>query len=311
MSRSLKVALLASIAMAGLLFAAVQHGRTLRASRALRELPSTARAVLQIDIRLLEGTEAARRLLDAFVAEEQLSDIETVCGLDPLTSLSEITAWVRGPEEQPFQSIGLMLQGSNVNAATLARCYRLLVGARGGSVIRIDGPAGPFLASRDRQSAIALLDDRTIVTGSVRTVAEAMAVRRGAAPALIERPEIAALWPKVSAGTGIAAIVTPPAHWKSALQREAKLGDEASALAGLQTVAVSVESGSAQMADLYIDVVDPELAEQDAALIRDWVAAPSSSVKPPWTDVLHSARVQVRGHTIGVTLDLSSLSKAP
>jgi hypothetical protein len=308
-SRSLKVAAVVSVAMAGLLFAAMRHGRTLRASQALHQLPSTARAVLRIDTVALERTAAARALIDAFVPEEELSEIEAVCGLDPLTALSEATVWVRGPEDQPFQSIGLMLRGRTADAEALAECHRLLVGARGGSIIVLDGPAGPLLASRDRRSAIALLDDRTIVTGSVRTVAEAMEVWRGSAPALVDRPRIAALWPQVNARSSIAAVLYPPEHWKSALERVAKLGDEASPLKGAQTIALSVKSGSTQTVDVYIDVADVELADRGADLIRAWTVSPPKSVESPWTDVLQSARVQVREQTIVVTLDVPSLSK--
>ncbi len=307
-SRSLKVALGASIAVAGLLVAAMQYGRTLRASQALRELPSTARAVLRIDTRALERTPAARTLVEAFVAQEQLSEIQTACGLDPLAALSEATVWVRGPEEQPFQSIGLMLRGRAADAATLAQCHRQLVETRGGSIVRLEGPSGPLLASRDRRSAIALLDDRTIVTGSVRTVAEVMAVGLHSAPALVERPRIAALWPRVNARSSIAAVLDPPAHWKSALERVAKLGDEASALQGLQSIGLSVASGSEQTVDVYIDVDDAERAIENATVIRAWAESPPKSVEPPWTDVLQSARVQVRERTIVVTIDVSSLS---
>ncbi len=307
-TRSLKVAAVVSIAMAGLLLAAMHYGRTLRAGQALRELPSTARAVLRIDTRALEQTPAAKALIGAFVAEEQLSEIQTICGLDPLAALSEVTIWVRGPEEQPFQSIGLMLRGRAADAETLAECHRLLVETRGGSTVRLEAPSGPVVTSRDHRSAIALLDDQTIVTGSVRTVAEAIAVRRGTLPALLERPRIATLWPRVNAGASVAVALDPPEHWKSALERVAKLGDEASAMQGLQSIGLSVEAGSARTVVLYIVVNDPDLAAQDAAVIRAWAASPPKSVRPPWTDVLRSARVQVRERTIVVTLDVSSLS---
>ena len=266
--------------------------------------------MLRIDTQALEHTPAAKALLDALVPEEQLSEIEAICGPDPLASLSEATLWVRGPEEQPFQSIGLMLRGRGADAAALAECHRLLVGTRGGSLVRVEGPSGPVLVSRDRRSAIALLDDRTIATGSFRTVSEILAVRHGTAPALVERSRIAALWPRVNAGASVAAVLDPPEHWKSALERVAKLGAETSALQGLQSIALSVESGAARTVDLYIDVVDAKLAAQDGALIRAWVASPPESVEPPWTDVLRSARVNVRGRTIAVTLDVSSLSGA-
>jgi len=308
-SRSLKVASVVSIAMAALILAAMHRGRTLRTTQALRELPRTARAVLRIDTEALGRTAAAQLLIDVFMAEEQLSEIESVCGLDPLSALSEVTVWVRGPEDQPFQSIGLMLRGRGVDAATLAECHRLLVEARGGSIVRLEGPVGPLLASRDRRSAIALLDDRTIVTGSVRTVAEAMAVRLGTAPALIDRPPIATLWPRVNADASVAAVLDPPEHWKSALERVAKLGHQASAVQGLQRIALSVPTGSTHSVELYIDIATVELAVQDAAVIRGWTASPPESVEAPWTDVLRSAVVQVRERTIVVTLDVSSLSK--
>jgi hypothetical protein len=309
-SRSFKVAIVVSIAMVGFLSAVVQYGRTRRASRALRELPNNARAVLRIDTSALERTKAATTLVEAFVGEQQLGEIETICGLEPLAALSEATVWVRGPEDQPFQSFGLMLRGRAADAATLAECHRLLVESRGGSIVRVEGPAGPLLASRDRRSAIALLDDWTIVTGSVRTVAEAMAVRHGTAPALIERTRIASLWPRANSGASIAAVLDPPEHWKSALERVAKLGEHASAVQGLQAVALSVRAGSAQTVDVYIDVTDEALATQDAALIRAWATSPPDTLEPPWTDVLRSARVQVRHRTIVVTLDVSSLSRA-
>jgi hypothetical protein len=309
-SRSLKVATLVSIAMVALLFAAVQRGRTLRASRVLHQLPSTARAVVRIDTGALESTAAAKKLFEAFIDPEQLSEIEGTCGLDPLASLSEATIWVRGPEDQPLQSIGLMLRGSSVDASTLAECHRRLVEKREGSVVRLEGPAGPFLASRDRQSAIAPLDERTIVTGSVATVAEAMAVQRGTAPALVERSRMAGLWRKVSDASCIAAVLEPPPHWKSALERIAELGDGASAVEGVQGIAFAVQAGSTQTVDVYIDVTDAELAEQDAALIRAWVVSPPRSLDVRWAQVLRSARVRACRSTIVVTLDVSSLSSS-
>jgi hypothetical protein len=293
--------------MALLLYAAIERGGVLRARRVLLTLPRTARAALTIRTGLLERTAAAKTLLDAFVAPEELSHIEAVCGLDPLTALTEITVWVRGPEEQPFQSIGLMLKGRTVDAAALAQCHRSLVEARGGSVVRLDGSSRPVLASRDLRSAIALLDERTIVTGSVPTVIEALAVRQGMAPALIERPTIARAWPRVSKGAGIAAALDPPEHWKSALQRLAKIGEEASAIEGLQAIALSVRSGSRQAVDLYLEISDAKLARRDAELLGTWKDSPPPGLKPPWNELIRSARVRAQGRTVVVTVDVSSL----
>lgn len=309
-SRSLKVAAVVSISVTGLLFAAMQHAKTLRSIQLLHQLPSTARAVLRIDSAALEKTAAGKTLLATIVGTEQLSQIEMVCALDPLEALSEVVVWIRGPDEQPLQSIGVMLKGRAANARTLAACHRALVEGRGGTVIRLDGPSGPMLASREQQSAIAVIDDRTIVAGSVTTVTEALEVRRGVAPALVERRRIAARWPFLARGSSISAILEPPAHWISALERVAERLGGPFALEGAQTIGFFVESRSAGAVAFSIDVSSPELAAQNAARMRDWIASPPEQLEPPWTDVLRTARVSVRDRNIEVTVDVSSLSTA-
>ncbi len=283
----------------------------LRANRLLHQLPRTARAILRIDAASLADTAAARTLLGAFVADQQLSEIEAVCALNPIEALSEVIVWVRGPDDQPFQSIGVMLQGRDASATAMATCHRALVEGRGGSVVRLDGPAGPMLANLDQRSAISVVDDRTIIAGSVTTVTEAIAVRRGTAPALVERDLIAARWPVLSRGSSISAILEPPDHWMSALERVMQRSGGPSALEGAQTIGLFVESGSARAVTLSIDVSSAELAAQDAERIRHWIAAPPESVEPPWTNVLQSARVSARERTIEVTVDVSSLSTVP
>ncbi|MGB5348193.1 MAG: hypothetical protein WBN10_01245 [Polyangiales bacterium] len=310
-SRSLKVAAVVSISMAGLLFAAMQQAKTLRATRLLHQLPSTARAILRIDVASLEGTPAGTTLLAAFVGAEQLSEIEAVCALDPIEALSEVVVWIRGPDDQPLQSIGVMLRGRAAGAATLAACHRALVEGRGGTVVRLDGPSGPILANRDRQSAIAVLDDRTIVAGSVTTVTEAIGVWRHTAPALVERRPIASRWPLLSRRSSISALLEPPNHWMSALERVAKRLDGPSALEGAKTIGLFVESGSAAAVTVSIDVSSAELAAKDAARIRDWIASPPEHLEQPWTSVLQTARVSAHERTIEVTVDVSSLSTPP
>lgn len=309
-SRSLKVAAVVSISVTGMLFAAMQHAKTLRTTRLLHQLPSTARAVLRIDSAALEKTAAGKTLLAALVATEQLSEIEMVCALDPFEALSEVVAWIRGPDDQPLQSIGVMLKGRAASAGTLAACHRALVEGRGGTVLRLDGPSGPMLANREQQSAIAVIDDRTIVAGSVTTVSEAIGVQRGTAPALIERRSIAARWPFLARGSSISAILEPPGHWISALERVAERLGGPFALEGAQTIGLLVESGSAGAVVFSIDVSSAELAAENAARMRDWITSPPEHLEPPWTDLLRTARVSVRDRSIEVTVDVSSLSTA-
>ncbi len=311
MSRSLKVAVVVSIATVALLCAMIEHGRTIRATAPLRALPSTARAVLRIDTEALRRTAAAEVLLGTFVAREQLTEIEKTCGIAPLEALSDITLWVQGPDDQPFQSVGLMLKGRSANARRLAQCHRLLVEARGGSVVRLDAPIGPLLTSRDRRSAIALLDDRTVVTGSVQTVAEAMGVAHGVVPALVDRASFAALWGRVSLHSAVAAVIEPPEDWNEALESLGRRDAERSALEGVRAFALAIRSGSKGTVEVHLDVANPEAIHGDTIEIEAWLHDPPDSVEPPWADVLRTGRVREEGQTIQINLDVSSLAKAP
>lgn len=308
MSRSLKVAVVVSIATIGLLYATIEHGRRARASLPLHELPSTARAVLHVDVSALEGTPAAGALLGAMVAEEQLTEIETTCGITPLEALSEITVWVRGPEEQPFQSIGLMLKGRSVDATTLAECHRSLVRARGGSVVRLEAPTGALLTSRDRRSAIGILDDRTVVTGSVRTVAEAMAAHSGLVPSLIERGSIAALWPRLNRNAAVAALLEPPEHWKEALQSVAGLESGRSAFDGARSLGLAIRAGSDRTIEGYVELGDAETARRNVGRMATWLVDPPDSVESPWSDLMRHATVETEGRMLRINLDVSHLA---
>ena len=310
MSRSIRLALAVSLVVGVVIYGALEQGQTLRASRALRELPSTTRFVLAIDPGALETSASARALVEAFVGVEQLSDIEATCDLDPMRDLSELVLWVRGSEREPFESFGLSLTGKTVDAAAIAECHRLLVDARGGSVIRLEAPSGPLLASDDRRSAIALVDERTVITGAVRTVAEAMAVRQGRLPALEERSRVAEVWPRVRRGAALAAVFDPPAYWKTALERIPAFGADPSALEGIETVALSAKRGSETTIDVLVDASTPELAERNAEIIRSWVDEPPADVEPPWTEVLRSARIRVEAVRVIATLDVAALATA-
>lgn len=309
-SRSIRLALAVSLVVGVVIYGALEQGQTLRASRALRELPSTTRFVLAIDPGALETSASARALVEAFVGVEQLSDIEATCDLDPMRDLSELVLWVRGSEREPFESFGLSLTGKTVDAAAIAECHRLLVDARGGSVIRLEAPSGPLLASDDRRSAIALVDERTVITGAVRTVAEAMAVRQGRLPALEERSRVAEVWPRVRRGAALAAVFDPPAYWKTALERIPAFGADPSALEGIETVALSAKRGSETTIDVLVDASTPGLAERNAEIIRSWVDEPPADVEPPWTEVLRSARIRVEGVRVIATLDVAALATA-
>ena len=247
-------------------------------------------------------------MVEALGPEGQLGEIEMSCGINPVVDLAEATLWVRGSEREPFQSFGLMLTGARVDAARIAGCHEQLVHARGGSVARFDAPTGPLLASDDLGSAIALVDDRTVVTGAVRTVAEAMAARRGLLPSLSERPAIAGVWPRVRARSTIAAALELPSHWQAALREIRTFEAVSSALQGIDAIGLAAKPTEHPVAEVHLHAATAGLAAESAALIRTSAANPPDGVEPPWDELLRSAKVDVDGHYIVVHVDLSSLS---
>lgn len=293
------------------IYLAVERGRTLRASRVLDDLPNGARVVLAIDVRALDKSASAAILMGAFVDESQLSDIEATCGLDPVRDLSEIVVWIRGSERKPVQSFGAQLEGREASAAILAECHAALVAKRGESVVRVEAPTGPLLASEDRRSALAAIDDRTVVTGSVQTVAEAMAVRRGLLPALSEKERVADIWPIVRRDAALAAIVDLPANWKAAFEGIAPFDEEPSMLETVTTLSLSAKTGVDTTTTLRIDTTSEAAANDWADRVRAWAKMPPAGVATPWVDVLASAAVRVDARAAIVTLDVSALRRAP
>ena len=257
----------------------------------------------------VQRSAAASALSDAFLPAEALTELTATCELDPFADLGEVSVWVRGSDRAPFESFGLILRGMRVDAEEIVACHRKLVEARGGTVVRLEAPSGPMLASEDRRSAIAVLDSQSVVSGSVETVAEAMAVRRGLLPALGERAPIASLWRELSPGAAMVAAVQPPEHWATALLRGTALNAEhAAVLQGIEALAFAVKPGPKRLLEILLDVDTPDAAAQSATLLRDWAEAPPQGVEPPWDEVLRSATVRTKGTRARVTLDLASLA---
>lgn len=309
MSRSARVAAAVSIATIALIYGVIEHGRTLRAERALRLLPQSARGVLHIDVAAIGRHAAGAALIEAFLPAGQLTEIEVECGLDPIVDLGDAIVWVGGSDREAVESVGLILTGRGIDAEALAACHRRLVEARGGSVFRVDAATGPMLASRDGRSAVALLDSRTIVTGSARTVTEAVAVHRGLAPALTERASIANIWSGLARDAAVAAAVDPPDHWRKGLERAASFGKESSALEGIDAIGLSIRPAEGPDWEIVLDAKSEALANQSAQRLRGLAATPPDTLEPPWDELLRSARVEIEARHVLVRLDPSPLAR--
>lgn len=273
----------------------------------LAVLPSTARAVLRVDVeRLARTVESSERLHD-LATEAPWGDIGETCDVDPLTDLREVTVWVRGPDDRPLESFGLMLEGRTIGAPELVECHERLVERRGDSVVRIEAPSGALLSSRDHASAIGVIDSHTVVTGSARTVAEALAARRGLVPTLVERTRLIGLWKAVGHGVAITAIVDPPEHWRAALDRIGTLDSDGSALAGVDAIALGAITKTGHEMRLVTVFETPSEAAEAAQRLATWAEDPPPSVVSPWDEVLRSAHVSANGPRVEAVSSLRAL----
>lgn len=292
-----------------LLCVLIEHGRTLSSERALYQLPRTARAVLRIDAAAMAKSESAQAVFDWFVPAERLSEIEARCGLAPLASLNDAIVWVGGPDDEPLQSIGLLLRGRTADAETLANCYQTLVEARGSTVDRVPTPTGPLLRSHDGQSALAPVDAHTVVTGSADTVFELLEVGRGTLEPLVEDERVRDIWSRVAPGAAIAGVFVAPPRWQSALERIGAIGDRASALSGVESLGLSSRASVPTAFAIVLELADAAVARRDAALMEVWKESPPETVEPYLAELLRSAQIQVDGARITLTIDVSNLPK--
>ncbi len=268
MTRAFKVALVA-VAVTGLvLLASIRHGSKLRAERPLQVVPKTAGLVARIEIDSFDSREAARALVDRLVEPDGMSEIEARCGLDPLEDLREVTLWVSAPENGAVGT-GMLLRGRTVSAEELARCYETLVQGRGGSVTRVMSAFGSMLTSTDARSALARVDGETIVTGSVDTVSDFLAVASGSAPSLVDDEEFRRLWGRVDGGRLLTGAFIPPPRWQAALERIGQVESGGSALAGVMAVGLTIsEPGGLEV---LLEVRTAETAQEDGERMRSWM----------------------------------------
>ena len=303
------IAALVSVGTIALIGLALLRGKAIEANRVLRTLPNTAVGVLHIDLEALGSSSEATRLLSTLAPERELSEIETLCELDPLTDLSEVTIWVRG-KERTLQSFGVMLTGRTVDATRLAECHRALVKARGSNVIRVQGPAGPLIASEDETSALAMVGQSTVVTGSLETVVEAIATKQTRHPALETRPVSASLWQELDDGGAVRAVFEAPHSWKDALRNA--VGDgESPALEGVDALGLSITASRGMPAELLVVTSSAERATQIGEELEGWKEAPPPTISEPWKTVLRSANIRWEGNRLHVGTDLASLSNDP
>jgi hypothetical protein len=308
-SRSSKAAAIATIATTGLLIAIIHYGRTARVERNLEVLPKTARGVLRFDSSRVTTSQSARALFRWLAPEARLTEIEALCDLDPATAFADVIVWVGGPEGEPFQSIGLLLRGHTVDSEALARCYRRVVEARGGSIRRATSASRPLLISGDGRSALVQVDSKTVVTGSAETVDEFLAVADGMTASLLEEARFRKLWRRLATGAAIAGAFVAPPRWQSAIERLGTIGNGASALTGIESIGFTTKAGTPTGVMLVFDVVDAETARRDAALMDVWVRSPPEELAPEWIAMTRGAHIEVTDRSIFVTLDVSTLPK--
>lgn len=308
----MKVAIPTALATLVALWFLVEAGRTAQRERVLHQLPSTAKLVVRVDVPAFATHKSAFAFVDAIAGEDdRLSAIEVECGIDPQSALDELVVWAGGPDDRPFETVGLLITGRhNVDAETFAECFRTLVEARGSQVTRLPTTDVVMLGSEDGQSALGKVDSRTVVTGSTATVAEFLAVKRGSARALSDNPQFRSVWSRVSHGA-LALVFLAPPRWREAIARVGAIDDDTSALTGVEAVGAAAARRRSDRVTILLDVEGEDVARRDAALIEVWAASRPEAVPEGWHDAIRSAQVETSGAEVRVAIDLTSRSASP
>lgn len=266
MSMSAPVRLQTKLAIAGTVaalgaFAYFVHHRLDVTGHPLANVPRGASAVLYVDVAAVRGSSLWERWVIDGGRDRGLRRLREECGLDPLASVSDLTAFVIGTEGRSLDHVGFLARGELEHEA-LVRCMAKVVGGAGGEVEQLEIDGVPAVAGGRGRSRIAFLGRSGLAWGSHETVERIIKTVRGALRASEDDPSIADPFQE-AAGADVVVVGRVPSHWREALSRRLLDSQEAlsRALAPMERIAFAAQVGDPVKVDLAITFA----SEEDAA----------------------------------------------
>jgi hypothetical protein len=183
----------------------------------LESVPQGAVAVVSVRLRALRAAPAWRTIVGDD-ADRGMRAAERTCGFDPLSLVSDATAFVTGEEDVGLEHVGFVARGAELQSERLLRCVRSVVEGDGGGVreVRIEGERA--IASEHGGGRAAFVRSDGLTGGSEPTVAAVIRTLRGDEPSAATDPLLRELWTRVATGEReLTLVARVPEAWRRVL----------------------------------------------------------------------------------------------
>lgn len=183
----------------------------------LESVPASAVAVVSVRLGALRAAPAWRTIAGQD-EHGSVGEAERVCGFDPLSLVSDATAFVTGDEDVGLEHVGFVARGRELQSERLLGCVRHVLEDEGGSAreVRIEGTAA--IASERGAARAAFVRSDGVVGGSEPTVAAVIRTLRGDEPSAARDPVLADLWARIATGEReITLVARVPDAWHRVL----------------------------------------------------------------------------------------------
>jgi hypothetical protein len=273
----------------------------------LAAVPRGTTAVVVVDVPALRESTIWKRLVVDRGGEGGVRRIEELCGGDPLSSISKVTAFASGDAPGDLSRVGLIGRG-RFDPQSLGDCVRRVVEADGGELHRTEIDGVPAVRGRGSSRA-AFIGRDGIAGGDEETVQEIIAAIRGDEASARRDPVLAALWDEVSAGRDAILVAHVPEGWRRALRERLRASPDTDlgAVAGVRALGVGAAVRSGLTTEVVMRMRDAGEAERAGGalsrVLEDTLEAGGIAVTVA-RPILSRLSVENRGSEVCATLDL-------
>jgi len=284
-------------------------GRTLHLPGApLATVPQGATAVLHVDLQALLSSRVWERLVVERGGDRGVRRIEELCGGDPLSAVSELTAFASGDAPGDLERVGLVIRG-RFEPEAFGDCVRRVVEEDGGELHQTAIDGVPAVRGRGSSRA-AFIGRDGIAGGDEETVGGIIrAIRDRSASAAVD-PVLAELWTEVATRRDLVFVAHVPEGWRRALRERLRASPDTDmgAIAGVRALGIGANVSEGLSIDARMRMRDEGEADRaGGALTRTLqetleAGGLTAAVTAP---ILRRLSVDAEGAEVHASLDLS------
>jgi len=274
----------------------------------LEAVPANAVAVISVRMGALRAAPAWRTIVGAD-ADGELRDAEQKCGFDPLSLVSDATAFITGEEDIGLEHVGFIARGGELQSERLIECVGKIVDGAGGlRELRIEGARA--VASEHGSGRAAFVRTDGIAGGSETTVAAVVRTLRGDEPSAASDPLLRDLWARIATGEReLTMVARVPAAWRRVLVARLAAQTELAPLTRIVALALSARVATGVTLGLVLrtgSAADAQLVVSAATQLRDQLLAVPLMRFTPTGRALTALTVEASGVDAVAGADLSA-----